>query len=600
MQKHRPLYSRHQPIKPPEKKKRKWTVLPIIWAAAKRMFMVLGAMVFFSTLISVYALSNAVKTSPVPSLPDEMILHLELEGELHEVPPAANFADPFAPVPPTLREMVAAIDAASEDDRVKALVANMKFGSFQLAQVQELRAAVKRFRETGKPTIIYSNSFGMAGGGLGRYYLASAFEEIWMQPMGVVSIPGIFAEMPFARDALDKVGVTPQFLKRKDYKTAYESLTNSEMSPENREMISSLVQDFAGTLVAEIAADRGFDGKNFVEMVHQGLFTSDQALDAGLIDKKAYADMLEDRFDDAEPVRAGQYLGGAKVHLFPSARKNGVALIYAVGAIMEQNAGGNMAASEDIVPAINRAADDENIKAIVLRIDSPGGSPVASDDILRALELAKEKGKKIIVSMGGTAASGGYWIAANADQIFVSQATITGSIGVIGGKFSAGDLWEKIGVNWDGVKWGKNAGMWSLNSEFDESETAQIDAMLDHVYDAFITRVAKGRGMEKSAVDAIAGGRVWSGKAALYHGLADQEGGLKEALNYTAQLVTGDAEASTRNISIRILPEPKNSFERLLELLGAQAKVGVWAQKLESYFSLSNMNAAAYEPVQIR
>lgn len=627
--KHRSIFTNLPKAKTPEKPKRKWVVLPVLWVAFKRMLMVMGALVLFSSLTSLVILSQTVGPQKI-ELPDQMVLFLEFQDTIHEVPPPANFAAPLIDEKPLLREMIAAIDAAAKDDRVKGIYARMRDGGFALAHIQELRAALNRFKDSGKFTTIYSESYGGTGGGLGRYYLASAFDEIVIQPIGVVSIAGINIEMPFVRRLLDRIGVTPEFFQRKDYKTAYESITNEEISAANAEMMNALADDIISEIKDGIARDREIEPARLATLMDVGLWTADTALEAGLVDRLAYADQLvteiEDQFGEDKDgqktpfidvrtlnfAKAGERQDRRMMLGRQSKPRDTVALVYVSGAIMPGGSqaqsfgpGTAIAAAAEIAPAIIRAAEDDSIKAIVLRVDSPGGSPVASETILRALQIAKDAGKKIIVSMGPVAASGGYWVASNADQIFVSTLTITGSIGVIGGKFSLAGLWDQLGVNWENIKRGENAGMWSMNETFSDSEAERMNRLMDFIYENFIARVAQGRDMSVEQVDAIAGGRVWSGKAALDNGLADQAGGLKEALNYTAQRVTGKEDATTNDIHLVLLPKPKTPLEQLIELLGGQVSLVInGGQKISTLLNkieiMSQQNVMAYEPLSIR
>ncbi|HBR70048.1 MAG TPA: signal peptide peptidase SppA [Rhodospirillaceae bacterium] len=578
----RPLFTSQSP-QSVQKPKMKWVVLPVLWAALKRTCTALGAMVLMSAVFSFWVVANLVPQGGAagPALPEEMVLYINFDGGLDEIPPEAAFPDPFAVGAPTVRELVEAIDAAAKDKRVQGMLARMESGSFSTAHVQELRAAIKAFREAGKFAYIYSPSYGEAGGGLGRYYLASAFEEIWMQPLGVVSVGGISAEIPYFKDTLDKIGVGTNFYQRKEYKTAYESISHSEITPANKEMLNALIGDIRHEITADVAKDLGTSTERFEKLVDKGLFTAREAEEEGLIHYADYADELveiikelvtgDPEADDSLFVDIGHYaqvmnVNGREGLLAQTMHSDNpkVALIYAVGAIMPDKSGSGVAAAEEIAPALLDAADDDSISAVVLRIDSPGGSPTASESILRAVERVKEKGKPVIVSMGPTAASGGYWIAASADRIFVLPTTITGSIGVLGGKFYMRDLWEKLGVNWETIKWGENAGMWSINTPFSETESERMNAMLDQIYDAFLDRVAKGRKMKKEDVDKIAKGRVWSGRAAIKIGLADEVGGLTDALDYAANMAGFQSRAS---VTVEVLPRPKTTVEQIIELL---------------------------------
>lgn len=592
--KHRPLFSSIPSRNESRKAKIDWVILPFLWTGVKRLAMALGFLVLLQVFILVLVMPAFLKNG-APPLPKDIVLFYTFDGSLGELSHEASFSDPFAPPSFTVREMVSALDRAAKDNRVKGFVARMNDGPIGLVHAQEIRAALLRFKEAGKFAYIYSPSYGDSAGGLGRYYLASAFDEIWMQPMGIVTITGVSAEMPFLRKVLDKIGVEPNFYKRKDYKTAYENLTNSSISPENKEMIKRLIGDIRDEILAVVPAARGMEPAAFTKLVDKGLFTAPEAKDANLITHAEYGDVMVENVKEAitgerdgpddffvsvehyADATRGMQKNNPMAEVGLAAPAPGVALIYAVGAILPTSdssspvPGRGVAAADEIAGAIIKASEDDAIKAIVMRIDSPGGSPTASETILRAVERAQEKGKPVIVSMGTTAASGGYWIAAYADQIFVLPATITGSIGVIGGKFSAGDLWSKLDVNWDIISWGKNSDMWSFNKPFSESEAERINAMLDAIYEGFLARVAKGRKMDVAAVDKIAGGRVWSGKRAVEIGLADQLGGLDSALDYTANLL---GKKSRADLDVYIYPKPKTAFERVLELLEGQVMLG--------------------------
>jgi len=590
--KHRPLFAQNLP-KEVTKPKIEWKILPLLWGALKRTATVLGFFLLLQIFVGLFIILPAtMKTKEKVSLPKEMVLYLELDGPLSEIYVAQGFADALDAAPLTLRQTVDALNKAARDERVKGLVVRMSNAQLGLTQAHELNQALSLFKLAGKFAYVYSSSYGEAAQGLGNYAFISNFDQVWMQPMGIVTITGMNAEMPFMRDTLDKIGIEPNFFQRKKYKTAYENVTNSKMSVANKETITRLIGDLRDDVLDVIPANIGVDKAQFNALVNKGLFTAEEAKVAGLITHSDYVDVMvgdvkESVFGDREADNDGfvpfsKYAKDVKNKASKAKRKSEVALIYVVGAIMQDADGGGLpgaggvAAAADIAPAILRAADDEGIKAIVVRVDSPGGSPVASESILRAVEKAQEKGKIVVVSMGATAASGGYWVSAYADQIFVMPSTITGSIGVVGGKIAMADLFEKIGVNWEGVRWGENSGMWSINSTFSKSEAKRINAMLDAVYDGFISRVAKGRNMTPEAVDAIAGGRVWSGRRAVEIGLADQIGGLNDALDYVAVEL---GQKSRDDLNVIVMPEPKTALEQFLELVEGQAVLGQMAKE---------------------
>lgn len=643
---HRSLFSSPVP-KILEKPKMKWRVLPILWTAIKKTCTLIGATVLILCLFTIWSASSLIEEVEV-SLPNQMVLYMEMTGNLDDLSPEASFSNPFATNAPTVKDFVDTLHVAKSDPRVNGIFARMENGGYSLAHIQEMRAAIKDFRTSGKFAYIYSSSFAESGG-IGAYYLASAFDEIWMQPMGVLSIAGVHAEMPFVRDVLDKIGVEPQFFQRKEYKTAYESFKNSEMSKANREMTTKMIGDITDTITADLSAETGLAPHALKALVDQGVFVAEDALEAKLIDQAAYADVLVKRINtdltgnpeslDISYVSFSDYMSRvSEKPKFESATDflmamnsshtssphfsgglSGIALIYAVGVIMPSDtnamsqvsiSGERVAAADQIAEAIMDATEDASIKAIVLRVNSPGGSPTASETILRALALAKEKGKLVVVSMGPMAASGGYWISANADRIFALPVTMTGSIGVLGGKVSLEGLWEKVGVNWDGVKWGKNAGIWSMNTPFSKSEAEQMNAMLDHIYDNFIQRVAEGRKMELSQVEKIARGRVWTGRSALEIGLVDEIGGLSEALDYVAKEIGGTDRYS---VPITIMPKPLSPMEQFLNMLDDQVRAGEWtgvqasvlqvvAPMIQQWHVLSNPHdyAVYQQPVNLR
>lgn len=586
---HRPLFA--APVSRPAKKpKIRWRIFPLIWLALKKTATVIGALVLVSALIT-FVIGLQVSDQALPSLPSEMVMTIDLDESLRDSPHQndASFTEPFRQPVPTIYDVVSAIDDAAADKRVKGLLVRLRPGaSLSLTHAQNFRDAVLRFRDTGKFAHIYAQSYSGIGTGLGRYYLASAFEQIWMQPMGLVTIGGLNFEMPFARGLLDKIGVTPQFYKREDYKTAYENLTSRNMSAENREMITRLVADLKAYFTAEISESLGIEPSGFEGLVEQALFTAEEAVTAGLVTHVSYPDVLieetEAQFDggidfvdNAFYTRARRREIGQSDMLVQNLRqKPQVAVVFVNGAIMNEGAQG-IAAADDIAPALIEASEDDAIQAVVLRVNSPGGSPAASERILRATQLVRAAGKPVIVSMGDLAASGGYWVAAGADHIFAHTTTITGSIGVVGGKFILGDLWDNIGVNWDTVQWGDKADMWSPNTPFSPAEAERVQAMLDQVYEGFLSRVANGRAMSIEQVRAIAGGRIWSGQRALEIGLVDELGTMDDALDFVAVQLGLQNRDDIRTV---VLPKPKTALERFVQLLECQVSLGYFWNSL--------------------
>lgn len=560
---------------------KRWNIPSIIWRAIKKTCTAVGAMVLFSAVLSTILVLSMGGEGRAP-LPDDMVLVLKLEDGISEVATRPSFMDPFPFMQPTLRHVVNALDKAKDDERVRGIVFSLKGGSVNVAHAQELRTAIASFKESGKFAKIYASSYTDGAGGLGQYYLASAFDEIWMQPVGMLSISGVNMELPFAREALDKLGVSPQFFQREEYKSAMENFTNSEISAANKEAMDALIGNLSTRMISDITQDRKIHIVELSQQVDKGILTGSEALESKLIDRLDYADVMVSEIreeatgdpDDktVELVSLGRYAQSYKTRASAAAQsKANVALIYAVGTIVEVSDSHTNAGADKISAAITEAYQDETIDAIVLRVDSPGGSPSASETIRRALVKAKEKGKKVVVSMGPVAASGGYWIATDADMIFASRGTITGSVGVVMGKFEVSALWEKLGINWDGVQMGDNADLWSINKPFDEQATQRINVLIDDVYEAFVTRVAEGRKMSKEEAREVAKGRAWTGEQAKLNGLVDELGGLTDALDKVATMFDGK---DRHDLKVIRLPKDLNKIEQLLELFGQQASLG--------------------------
>lgn len=559
---------------------KRWNFWSIIGRAIRKTCTVIGAMVLIAAIISVFLVSR-LTTQSAPSLPNDIILLFKIENGLTETQVKPTLMDPFPFLQPTLRHIIDALEVAKNDKRVRGLVLTLDGSSMNIAHVEELRKAVKSFRENGNFAKIYSSSFTDTSGGLTQYYLASAFDEIWMQPVGMVSISGTSMQMPFAKTALDKIGVSAQFFQREEYKSAMENLTNSEISPANQESLQSLLNSLSSKMVLEISSDRQIKGADLKSYIDKALLTGEEALQAKLIDRLDYGDvMLSELRQDAtgnpddekvQLVDISRY--AQQAHARPVSKKtvNNVALIYVVGTIVDSAGAGGNAGADEISYTIENATKDKSIEAIVLRVDSPGGSPTASETIRRSIVKAKEKGKKVIVSMGPVAASGGYWISTDADLIVADAGTITGSIGVVMGKFEGSEFFDKVGVNWQGPKYGQNADIWSLHKKFSDAENERMNILIDDAYGAFLSRVAKGRKMTIEQARNVAKGRPWTGEQALANGLVDAIGGLNDALDKTAVLIGKNNKGDLKIIK---MPRELNNVERIFQLLGQEVSLG--------------------------
>jgi protease-4 len=545
-----------------------------------RIFCTIGIMTTITVAGIIFGASQ-IAPEENAELPEKILLTFDFDGELAEVPGRPSFTGPLLASTVILQDVVSAIDTAANDARVEGMAVNLSDAGTGLAGVQEIRNALARFRAAGKFAYVYSNSYGggMAGG-MSDYYLASSFSEVWMQPVGTVAINGVSVEIPFFKEIFDKIGVNPQFSHKGRYKSAPESLTSTEMSADSREMMNAVVSDISDQMVSDISRARGLSPDILRQYIDISPFGEEDALKMRLIDKVGYEDQMlraaaakigvteDDAIDLLDYADAVEHTGGefkkfADRHMkkeTPAEPK--IALITGAGEVTD--AGSDVLSAEDITEAFRTAREDGDVKAVVFRIDSPGGSPEAAESIRRAVIRMKETGRPVVVSMGGYAASGGYWIAAPADKIVAQPGTLTGSIGVFGGKITLEKLWEKIGVKWDSVESGKNARMFSMNRPFTPEEYARFDAQLDRIYDAFIARVAEGRKMKKEDVEALAEGRVYTGRQAKVKGLVDELGGVDRAVEIAKQLAKIDP---AQKILVEVYPPEKSKFELIMEML---------------------------------
>jgi protease IV len=425
------------------------------------------------------------------------------------------------------------LERAAEDPAVKGLVLHLDATPFSYAQVEELRGVLEGARQRGKPIVAYLDRASSSA----AYLLACSADKIFVHPAGGLELIGISAELQFFRGTLDLVGVKPQVVRRAEFKSAMEGFTNAESSDENREQMNALLDDLSGYLVKSIATSRGKSEDEVWELIDGAPYTPQEAVDKGLADGIAYPQDLEEHY---KGIFAGGYNLDESYRVADDTEgwrgPRELAVIYVAGEIVAGMSrppglfgGGNATGSDSIVAAIEAARRDPAVKGVLLRVDSPGGSAFGSDEIWREIERLKED-KPIVVSMGGLAASGGYWVSMNATAIYAESTTITGSIGVISGKFSLEDLYDKIGLKYEVYNRGRNAAMYSLSKPWDDVEMAAVDRMVGETYKSFKKKVGEGRSMDESTVDTVARGRVWSGAAGKARGLVDEIGGFPQAL----------------------------------------------------------------------
>jgi protease-4 len=539
-----------------------------------RIFLWLFALVGFVTVASavlgiVAAIFYAEKA---PELPDRMVLRLDLNKGI----PDARADEPWDALLNrqvlTLRDTVAALDRAARDDRVAGIEIHLGSAAIGIATAQELHQAIADFRGQDKFAMGFATSLSGSGNMMPAYMLAASFDSMWMQPSGTLGLTGIALEIPFIREALDKVGVDPEFEQRHEYKSAVETFTRSGLSLPARQSLEQVVQGWMDQVLGSIAADRNLPLAQLRALVDRSPLLSEEARENGLVDTLGYADAFqaavrERAGADAHLIDLAEYAANAGPVPEDAVR---VALIYGTGPIVDDGGGDGLLSDEKFsaaatAGAITMAADDGDIRAIVLRIDSPGGSYIASDTVRRAVLLAREKGKVVIASMGAMAASGGYFAAMGADRIVAQPGTLTGSIGVFGGKFATEALWKKFGINWEQVSVGANAGMWNGIRPFSPSAAARHGAILDAIYRDFTEKVAEDRKIAADSIDAVARGRVWTGADAREVGLVDELGGLTTAFGLVRTSLGLD---DATHLDVVLLPRKESPLDRLKEFLG--------------------------------
>ncbi|MGB9071135.1 MAG: signal peptide peptidase SppA [Terriglobales bacterium] len=507
-------------------------------------------------------------------VPSKTILEANLEQPLAEDIPETPTAKLMLTDRHTLRDVVDAIDRGASDDRVVGMVANIGAAPMGLAQVQEIREAVERFRAHKKFAIAYSETFGEFGPGNSAYYLATAFDQIYLQPSGDIGLTGIIMESPFVKGTLGKLGITFHGDHRYEYKNALNTLTETKFTAPHKEAMTAIMTSWFNQMKDGICQARQIAPDKFQSLVDSGPYLGKEAVDAKLVDGVAYRDEVYDRVkkkggEGAELLYLEKYLDRAGR---PHEHGKTIALVFGVGGVTRGKSdydpvqGTENMGSETVAGAIRAAAADKDVKAILFRVDSPGGSYVASDTIWREVVNAHNAGKPVIVSMGDLAGSGGYFVAMAADKIVAQPGTITASIGVLGGKMLTSGLWDKVGLSWDEVHQGNNATMFTGTHDYTPAEWARFEAWLDRVYVDFTGKVADGRKLPKEKVLEIAKGRIWSGADAKNLGLIDELGGYDTALKL-AKKAARIPEAD--EVKIVVYPRPKTLLQTLMQRGGA-------------------------------
>ena len=531
-----------------------------------------GLLLFFVGLPLVLV-AMAVGSAKPAATPDATVLALDLRGSLNDQDSAAPFA--FSGPEDSVLGIIRTLRRAEDDDKIKGLFIRLPETGMAPAAAEELRTAIQSFRRSGKVVVAHSQGLYPAGPVVSTYMLGAAANEFWMQENASLQAVGFASEEMFLKGAFDRYGIVPDFQKRAEYKTAPNAYLETNFTPEHRESQLSWMGSVYGSAVANAAADRKQPVQTLRAALEGGPYTAPVARQRGLIDKLGQVEQAEkallDRFgDDAELVELEDYGEGEDEGSGPV-----IAVVEAEGAIVtgkSEDAGFGAAPtvySDDLARALYDAAEDDDVKAVVFRISSPGGSDTASEQILGGVRAVKAAGKPVVVSMGTYAASGGYWIASQADRIIAQPTTITGSIGVFGGKFAIGPALERFGVNLEEVAvGGEFATAYSAETPFNQAQRAAFSALIDQTYREFVQRVAVGRKLDPARVNEIARGRVWTGVQAKQLGLIDGLGGFYAAVAEAKRLAKIDAD---EDVTFRRLPGEKNPFEALEGMFGVSA-----------------------------
>ena len=538
----------------------------------RRFIVGLLATVGFLALLAIGGVIAFITSGPFSSkaLPQTMVLSLDLRDVPKETSSAGLLRGGlFGGSSRDIVETVQLLWAAADDPRVAGIFVDIGDEDAGLARVQELRQAIAHFRGKGKFAVGFATSLGSGGTHVSDYYLASALDQIWLQPSGGFAVAGIAIETPFLKDGLDRLGVHFEGGKRYEYKSAPDSFTDNAYPPPARENLQQLIESLYGQFVADVARERNIEPAKLRELINSVPFDSERAKQERLVDRIGYrTDALSEVRTRADKVHdltsLADYAGDSAR---PRPPGDVVALVRISGAIMSDAAGGPLdddavATADDVVDALEDAAAAKEVRAIVLRIDSPGGTYPAADAIADAVGRARSTGKPVIVSMGDVAASGGYLAALPADVIVAQPTTITASIGVFSVWPVASELLNSLGIHIDRLSVGTNAGMYSTVQPPTAAQKAAVSRELDAIYADFTRRVGEARKLQGARLDAAARGRVFSGNDAKKAGLVDELGGLQLALNI-AKAKAGIDEA--RQVEIHAFPAESDHWQKIID-----------------------------------
>ncbi|MDF1563276.1 MAG: signal peptide peptidase SppA [Deltaproteobacteria bacterium] len=528
------------------------------------------------------------------------VLEIRLDGPLTEGPTKDIFAELSGQKPLSLYSLRQGLRAAAEDDDIAAVLVEVSTPAMGMASLEEVASELDRFREkSGKPLHVLLQTDMVYEP---HVYLAGAATKSWATPTAFWMLNGLQVDVPFWKGTLEKLHIEPDFIMFKEYKSAGEPYSRSEMSEYFREAITDVAGDLQDLWYERVAARTGVDREKLKALVDQGMQTGEEARALGLFDAYGYLDEVEEELrtvagtDEYESISIGRYLMKVK----DKVRGEHIAVIFGEGQIVASRQsgglfGGGMLHGPVVAAHIREAADEEDVKAIVFRVNSPGGSAVGSDLVWREIERAQKLGKPVVVSMSDVAGSGGYWVSMGADAIVAQPATITGSIGVVFGKFNLRGFYEWIGANVETIKFAENSDIMSEFASLSDEQRARTVSVLDSLYTDFKRKVGEGRSIELPKVEELAKGRIWSGRDAVGKGLVDETGGLETAVQLAAKKA-GLGE----DVKLKAYPEPKDLWQMIQDgELGASvqaaqplpdaAAIEAWLRDLEQPRTLALM-----------
>ena len=551
-------------------------VLSWLWGIVKSVLNTIARTVAFVVILVIILAGIGLVSGD--GLPSNMVLELDARKSIGDK--SANGLLDLGDRSLSVMDIVMTLDRAERDARVKGVFMRVGSGDLSVPRAEELRDALKRFRAAGKFVIAHSQSF--YSGGLGDYVVAAASDEIWMQPVSTFFSAGSSSSTLFLKGLFDKVEATPQFVQRREYKNAVNMFTETDFTPAHREATLRILQSWYDSSVNEAAMDRSLTRDALVSVLDSAPVAVEEVQQKGLITHIGYDDEAREAAEQkagGDPTVTGfdRYSQATRGQGASSGAPT-IAFVHAAGEILEGDNDSPLSGNVDSIygdvfaKAIRDAADDDSVRAILLRVDSPGGSAIASDQILQAVKKAKAAGKPVVVSMGSVAASGGYYISLAADRILALPGTLTGSIGVLWGKVAVGRSMGLVGVTARELGVGQNALFLSGITPWTEAQLAKVNEQADIVYADFTSKVAEGRKMPIDRVENVARGRVWTGADALERGLVDELGGFWAAVDDVKMLAGIDADTRVR---FKTYPASEGFFgavSRLLETSSASLK----------------------------